>query len=128
MIAVFQEVQAETVTKGMTARFFLYVRETAGLLAGALQQHVRTLGGTRVWPPFPDEEVHHASQRVTLGRVMKCLAGFRQQSLVFEEIEACLDGTIEVLGVADLEIIRSTFVVADAGEMSHDLARCDGPR
>jgi hypothetical protein len=53
MTAVFEEVQAETATKGITARAFLYVRETAGLLAGALQQHVRALGGARVWLTFP---------------------------------------------------------------------------
>lgn len=53
MTAVFQEVQAETATKGMTALASLCVRETAGLLTGALQQHVRALGGQRVWPPFP---------------------------------------------------------------------------
>ncbi len=53
MTAVFQEVQAETATKGMRERAFLCVRETAGLLAGALQEHARSLGGTRGWIPFP---------------------------------------------------------------------------
>jgi hypothetical protein len=53
MIAVFREVQAETTQKGMAARAFFWVRETRGLLAGALQQHVRTLIGPRVWLSFP---------------------------------------------------------------------------
>jgi len=53
MTAVFGEVQAETAAKGIAAHAFLYARETAGLMAGALQQHVRTLFGTKVWLPFP---------------------------------------------------------------------------
>jgi hypothetical protein len=53
MTAVFGEVQAEMANQGPFARAFLYLREAAGLLAGALQQHVRTLVGDRVWLPFP---------------------------------------------------------------------------
>ena len=53
MAAVFMDVQAETEKKGMFARGALCVRETAGLLAGALQQHVRALGGIPDWLPFP---------------------------------------------------------------------------
>jgi hypothetical protein len=53
MTAVFREVQAETAQKGISARAFFCVRETAGLLTGALQQQVRVLIGPRVWLPFP---------------------------------------------------------------------------
>ena len=53
MRSVFSDVQAETAQKGIAARTFLCIRETAGLLTGALQQHIRVLLGPRVWPPFP---------------------------------------------------------------------------
>jgi len=53
MIEVFRDLQAETVIHGKTARGVFYFRETAGLLAGALQEHCRPLSGAGVWLPFP---------------------------------------------------------------------------
>jgi hypothetical protein len=52
MLAVLGEVQTETAKAGIAARAFRCIRETAGLLAGALQQRVRP-AGVRVWLPFP---------------------------------------------------------------------------
>jgi hypothetical protein len=53
MIAVFIVVQEEAAQKGMAARAYLCVRESTGLVMGALQQHVQELIGPRVWLPFP---------------------------------------------------------------------------
>lgn len=53
MFAVFCEMQAEAAAKGMVARSVFYVRETAGVMAGALQEHWRALGGDPVWLWFP---------------------------------------------------------------------------
>jgi len=53
MTAVFGELQAETISRGMFARGIFYVRETAGLAGGALQEHWRALGGDAVWLWFP---------------------------------------------------------------------------
>jgi hypothetical protein len=52
MIAVFRELQAETATKGVLARSGFCVRETAGVVAGALREHWRVLGGDHVWLLF----------------------------------------------------------------------------
>jgi len=41
MAAVFQEVQLEAAKKGLAAQFRFFVRETTGLLLGALQEHLR---------------------------------------------------------------------------------------
>jgi len=43
MMAVFIEVRAETANKGVTAGCAFSVREAAGLLRGAVQEHVRSL-------------------------------------------------------------------------------------
>ena len=53
MIAVFGEMQAETASKGVVTRSLLFVREAAGVMSGALQEHWRALGGDPVWPTFP---------------------------------------------------------------------------
>jgi len=53
MIAVFAEMQAETVSKGTMARAVFCLREGAGVVAGALQEHWRALGGEDVWLWFP---------------------------------------------------------------------------
>jgi len=57
MIAVFGEMQAETVSKGTMARAVFCLREGAGVVAGALQEHWRAfggeLGGEDVWLWFP---------------------------------------------------------------------------
>ena len=53
MIEVFRDLQAETVIRSKIARGVFYFRETAGLLAGALQEHWRALSGGGVWLPFP---------------------------------------------------------------------------
>ena len=53
MIAVFGEMQAETASKGVVARSLFFVRETAGVVTGALLEHWRALGGDPVWSLFP---------------------------------------------------------------------------
>jgi len=53
MIAVFGDMQAETVSKGTIARAVFCLREAAGVVAGALQEHWRALGGEDVWLWFP---------------------------------------------------------------------------
>ncbi len=53
MIEVFRDLQGETMIRSKIARAAFYFRETAGLLAGALQEHWRALSGTDVWLPFP---------------------------------------------------------------------------
>jgi len=60
MIAVFGDMQAETVSKGMMARVGFCVREAAGVVGGALQEHWRALGGEDVWVWFP-------TRRFTMG-------------------------------------------------------------
>lgn len=53
MTAVFGELQTEIVSGGLLARGVFYVRETAGVVSGALQEHWRALGGDAVWLWFP---------------------------------------------------------------------------
>jgi hypothetical protein len=53
MTAVFTQVVADAATQGLPARASLFVRETAGLLSGAMQQHVRALSGATSGPLFP---------------------------------------------------------------------------
>jgi hypothetical protein len=53
MIAVFGEMQAEAASKGMIARSMFCVRETAGIMTGAVLEHWRSLGSDPVWPTFP---------------------------------------------------------------------------
>lgn len=45
MIAVFREIHTDTTEKGLLARGVFWVREVRGLLAGALQEHLRTIAG-----------------------------------------------------------------------------------
>jgi hypothetical protein len=52
MLAVFCELQAETSTKGMIAQSFFCVRETAGVMAGALRERWQVVGGGHVWLLF----------------------------------------------------------------------------
>jgi len=53
MLAVFRGVQAETTEHGIIPQGVLYVRETAGLLVGALQEHLRAVGAVRAFLPSP---------------------------------------------------------------------------
>jgi hypothetical protein len=53
MIAVFGEIRTETAARGVVARSVFYVREGAGVIAGALQEHWRALGGHDVGLWFP---------------------------------------------------------------------------
>ena len=45
MFSVFRELHAETAARGMRAHLRLCVRETAGVIVGALREHWRRLGG-----------------------------------------------------------------------------------
>ena len=59
---------------------------------------------------------------------MKLLSRFREQWIVLEEVEPGLDWVVEMLRVPHLRIIlRTASGVANAGEMSHYLARGDWP-
>jgi hypothetical protein len=53
MTAVFGELQAENVSKGIAARCAFYLRESTGVVRGALREHWRALGGDAVWLSFP---------------------------------------------------------------------------
>jgi hypothetical protein len=53
MVAVFRELQAETATKGLFSRSLWCIREIAGVLAGALQEHWRAAGVNSLWLRFP---------------------------------------------------------------------------
>ncbi|MGP0020149.1 MAG: hypothetical protein ACLPHP_16375 [Candidatus Sulfotelmatobacter sp.] len=53
MTTVFGELQAEIISRGRLARGVFYVRETAGVVGGALREHWRALGGDAVWLWFP---------------------------------------------------------------------------
>jgi len=53
MTAVFGEMQAENGSKGMTGRWMFYMREAAGIVCGALQEHWRTMGGESIGLWFP---------------------------------------------------------------------------
>ncbi len=53
MVAVFAEMRAEVAKRGLLARGVFGIRETAGIFAGALQEHLRSLGGDPVWMLFP---------------------------------------------------------------------------
>ena len=57
MIAVFRELQGETATKGMFAQSLFCIGELAGVLAGALREHWRVVGGDSVWLWFPTRRV-----------------------------------------------------------------------
>jgi hypothetical protein len=53
MAAVFGEMQAETVTKSKLERAAFWIRETAGVVGGALLEHWRVLGGDSIGVWFP---------------------------------------------------------------------------
>lgn|SRR5579859_3594876 len=53
MIEVFRDLQAEPTRRSKFSRGIFCLRETAGLLAGAIQEHLRVLGAEHIWPPFP---------------------------------------------------------------------------
>jgi hypothetical protein len=45
MIAVFGDIRSDAASRGAVARIVFYIRESAGLIAGAMQEHWRRLGG-----------------------------------------------------------------------------------
>jgi hypothetical protein len=53
MVAVLRERQAESWNSGVAARWVFWTREIAGLLYGALQEHVRALTSFHPWAVFP---------------------------------------------------------------------------
>jgi hypothetical protein len=52
MVAVLCERQAESWNSGVVARWSFWAREIAGLLHGALQEHVRAMAGLHLWAVF----------------------------------------------------------------------------
>src|ERR1700730_18773174 len=67
MIALFRELQADMATKGRVAQGLFCVRETAGVVAGALREHWRVWGGEHVWLLFSSRRI----QLVTEFRFLK---------------------------------------------------------
>jgi hypothetical protein len=53
MVAVFAEIDAETISKNMVERAAFWIRETAGVVSGALQERWRALGGDSIGLWFP---------------------------------------------------------------------------
>lgn len=53
MVSVLCERQAESWNSGAAARWAFWTREIAGLLRGALQEHVRAMAGLHLWEVFP---------------------------------------------------------------------------
>jgi hypothetical protein len=53
MVAVFGEMETDTASKTMVARAAFWVREAAGVVGGALQEHWRVLGGDSMGLWFP---------------------------------------------------------------------------
>jgi hypothetical protein len=53
MVSVFGEMQAEATSMGIGAQIGFYLRETAGLMMGALQERWRSLAGGSIWLLFP---------------------------------------------------------------------------
>lgn len=52
MVAAFGELQAEIVSRGALAQSRFCLRETAGVVAGAVREHWRVWGGEHVWLLF----------------------------------------------------------------------------
>jgi hypothetical protein len=53
MVLVFGEMQAESARMGTGTQIGFYLRETAGLMTGALQERWRALAGGSIWLLFP---------------------------------------------------------------------------
>jgi hypothetical protein len=53
MIAVFGEMETDRASKSLVARGTFWVREAAGVVGGALQEHWRALGGDSIELWFP---------------------------------------------------------------------------
>jgi hypothetical protein len=53
MMAVFADVEADTLSKGKLARGVFWTREIAGIVGGILHEHWRALGGDSVGLCFP---------------------------------------------------------------------------
>lgn len=45
MLAIFRDLHAETAAQGLAAQIQLYIREVAGIIAGAVREHWRIMGG-----------------------------------------------------------------------------------
>jgi hypothetical protein len=53
MTAVFREAQAETENKAAVARCLFWFREIGGLVRGAIEEHARSMAGSRSWVLLP---------------------------------------------------------------------------
>ncbi|MGC1453069.1 MAG: hypothetical protein WA830_23810 [Candidatus Sulfotelmatobacter sp.] len=99
MIAVFGDMQAETVSKGIVARFVFWVREAAGVVAGALQEHWRALGAEDVWLWFPTRRFTMRTEfrfpKATAVLMTIILAGVMLAIQKGENISASLRGAVD---------------------------------
>jgi hypothetical protein len=79
MLAVYSDMRSEAVAKGSRPRSAFYIRETAGVLSGALQEHWRALGCDPVWFLLPVRRLTMRSQfrfpKMTPVLMMIILAG-----------------------------------------------------
>jgi hypothetical protein len=62
MLAVYGDMRMKAVAKGLRARTAFYIRETAGVLSGALQEHWRALGCDPAWFLLPVRRLTMRSQ------------------------------------------------------------------
>jgi hypothetical protein len=99
MIAVFRELQAETATKGMFASSRFCIRETAGVVAGALRERWRILGGDLVWLLFSHRRFTMRTEfrfpKATAVLMAIILGGVMLAIQKGENISASLRGTVE---------------------------------
>jgi len=99
MIAVFGDMQAETVSKGITARAVFCLREAAGVVSGALQEHWRALGGEDVWLWFPTRRFTMRSEfrfpKATAVLMAIILGGVMLAIQKGENISASLRGAVD---------------------------------
>lgn len=63
MACVFGELHSEARGKSVRTRGLFYIREIAGLLFGALDEHSRVIAGSHPWVPIPS----FSSRRFTMG-------------------------------------------------------------
>jgi hypothetical protein len=99
MATVFCDLQAENVSKGILARGAFYVRETAGVVSGALLEHWRALGGDPVWLWFPRRRFAMRDEfrfpKTTAVLMTVILAGVMLAIKQGEAISASLQGAVD---------------------------------
>jgi hypothetical protein len=121
MAAVLCERQAESWNSGVVARWVFWAREIAGLLCGALQEHVRAMTGLCPWAVFPLRRFSMRSEfrfpKATAWLMMVILAAVVMAIEKAKAIQASLPDTYPYVGPiqpAQFTLI-SSFVVLFVG-------------